>query len=451
MSISSLFAGMEAYLDGDVEINNNVGTPEGDAEDAAVAEQTAEVASDTADASEEAKDNEVASQMLGRMYDMYAHVKQFGIDRTFVSLYNRHGELDRVCGMRFPSCESMDVVGDRYSMYSTAFIAAMESSGSGLFAKIKAFILKIWKWIKETVSSIWNKILSIFGFKKSRVKQAAQTLMNHKGLIAGGAAVIAAATAGIIFYRKHLQSKELNNYLSIAQKYLSAIKAVTTNDEATTKALADLKEQLNKAETALKEAFSKLAKEKTDAEGGKSAPNTESFSYDTYSLYGYPGLEAEGANGGQPAAGEATAESEKAAPAPETGKAVTTASAEQDKFIARNKKAIEALKKISEEVAKLAAASEKGEPDANTPEGMKLNNARELQKSVGAIIELLTSASQKETKVKWYTQFINAVKKLGHGLRHPVGTVKGWFGKDETPDSGKGDAEKKALFNYNFL
>ncbi|MEE3416196.1 MAG: hypothetical protein VZR53_12610 [Prevotella sp.] len=451
MSISSLFAGMEAYLDGDVEINNNVGTPEGDAEDAEVAEQTAEVASDTADASEEAKDNEVASQMLGRMYDMYAHVKQFGIDRTFVSLYNRHGELDRVCGMRFPSCESMDVVGDRYSMYSTAFIAAMESSGSGLFAKIKAFILKIWKWIKETVSSIWNKILSIFGFKKNRVKQAAQALMNHKGLIAGGAAVIAAATAGVIFYRKHLQSKELNNYLSIAQKYLSAIKAVTTKDEATTKALADLKGQLDKAENALKEAFNKLAKEKAATEGGKSAPADESFSYDTYSLYGYPGLEAEGADGSKPAADGTAAESKESAPAPEAGKAVTTASAEQDKFIARNKKAIEALRKISEEVAKLAATPEKGVPDADTPEGIKLNNARELQKSVGAIIGLLTNASQKETKAKWYTQFINAVKKFGHGLRHPVDTAKGWFGKDETPDSGKGDAEKKALFNYNFL
>ena len=448
MAFNYLFQGMEAYPDGDAEINNNVTTPEDDA--VAAADQSAEIANDVADANSEAKDNEVQAQMLIQMSKLYTHVKTYGIDRTFVSLYNRHGELDRVCGMQFPSCESMDVVGDRYSMYSTAFIAAMESSGSGLFAKIKAFILKIWKWIKETVASIWNKILSIFGFKKNRMKQAVQALMNHKGLIAGGAAVIAASTAGIIFYRKHLQSKELNNYLSIAQKYLSAIKAVTANDEATTKALASLKEQLGKAETALKEAFSKLAKEKTDAEGGKSAPKTESFSYDTYSLYGYPGLEAEGANGSQPAADGTAAESKEPAPAPETGKAVTTASAEQDKFIARNKKAIEVLKKISEEVAKLAAKPDT-EPDANTPEGIKLNNARELQKSVGAIINLLTNASQKETKAKWYTQFINAVKKVGHGLRHPVDTVKGWFGKDETPDSGKGDAEKKALFNYNFL
>ena len=419
-------------------------------ESALLRKEAAETHEALVNAEMEAKQLNIASQLLDRTLTMYDHVKQFGIDRTFVSLYNRHGELDRVCGMRFPSCESMDVVGDRYSQYSTAFIAAMESSGSGLFAKIKAFILKIWKWIKETVASIWNKILSIFGFKKNRIKQAAQALMNHKGLIAGGAAVIAAATAGVIFYRKHLQSKELNNYLSIAQKYLSAIKAVTANDDATTKALTDLKGQLDKAETALKEAFNKLAKEKSATEGGKSAPNAESFSYDTYSLYGYPGLEAEGANGSQPAADETAAGSKEAASAPETGKAVTTASAEQDKFIARNKKAIEVLKKISDEVAKLAAQPDKA-PDANTPEGIKLTNAQALQKSVGSITELLTSASQKETKAKWYTQFINAVKKVGHGLRHPVDTAKGWFGKDETPDSGKGDAEKKALFNYNFL
>ena len=183
MSISSLFAGMEAYLDGDVEINNNVSAPEGDAaEDAEIANQTAEVASDTADATEEAKDTEVASQMLSRMCDMYDHVKQFGIDRTFVSLYNRHGELDRVCGMRFPSCESMDVVGDRYSMYSTAFIAAMESSGSGLWAKIKAFILNIWKWIKEKASLIWKKIKALFGFKENILQKA---LGKAKGIGSG--------------------------------------------------------------------------------------------------------------------------------------------------------------------------------------------------------------------------------------------------------------------------
>ena len=169
MSISSLFSGMEAYLDGDVEINNNVGAPNDAAEDAEIAEQTAEVASDTADATEEAKDTEVASQMLSRMCDIYDHVKQFGIDRTFVSLYNRHGELDRVCGIQFPSCESMDVVGDRYSRYSTAFIAAMEDEEEGLWAKFKKMIIAIWTWIKTKIANIWKGIKKLFGFadKKS--------------------------------------------------------------------------------------------------------------------------------------------------------------------------------------------------------------------------------------------------------------------------------------------
>ena len=202
MSISSLFAGMEAYLDGDVEINNNVGTPEGDAEDAEIAEQTAEVASDTADASEEAKDTEVASQMLSRMCDMYDHVKQFGIDRTFVSLYNRHGELDRVCGMRFPSCESMDVVGDRYSMYSTAFIAAMESSGSGLWAKVKEIISKIWNWIKNVASKIWEKIKALFGFKQKRTEKIINFLKQHKSqIVKYGLLTAGAVAAGIAGYK----------------------------------------------------------------------------------------------------------------------------------------------------------------------------------------------------------------------------------------------------------
>ena len=194
---------MEAYLDGDVEINNNVSAPEGDAaEDAEIADQTAEVASDTADATEEAKDTEIASAMLSRLYDMYAHVKQFGIDRTFVSLYNRHGELDRVCGMRFPSCESMDVVGDRYSQYSTAFIAAMESSGSGLWAKVKEIVSKIWNWIKNVASKIWEKIKALFGFKQKRTEKIINFLKQHKSqIVKYGLLTAGAAAAGIAGYK----------------------------------------------------------------------------------------------------------------------------------------------------------------------------------------------------------------------------------------------------------
>ena len=189
MPISSLFAGMEAYLDGDISCTDTV-------DDATIAEQTAEVASDTADASSVAKDNEVASQMLSCICDMYDHVKQFGIDKTFVSLYNRHGELDRVCGMRFPSYESMDVVGDRYSRYSTAFIAAMEDEKEGLWAKFKKMVAKIWNWIKNVASKIWEKIKALFGFRKKRWQKIVDFLKRNRSKIAIGVGAIAAMIAG---------------------------------------------------------------------------------------------------------------------------------------------------------------------------------------------------------------------------------------------------------------
>jgi hypothetical protein len=231
---------MEAYLDGDVEINNNVGAPDNAAEDAEIADQTAEVASDTADATEEAKDTEVASQMLGRMCDMYDHVKQFGIDRTFVSLYNRHGELDRVCGIQFPSCESMDVVGDRYSQYSTAFIAAMESSGSGLWAKIKAFIAKIWNWIKETASTIWNKILKLFGKKKNILQRGIDALkrvgrnvrIKAKGAFKKVITKFKDAGAWVMHHKKLLAA--IAGALVLIQKFGDKVKFLGTNLKAMT-------------------------------------------------------------------------------------------------------------------------------------------------------------------------------------------------------------------------
>ena len=277
MSISSLFAGMEAYLDGDVEINNNVGAPDDAAENAEIADQTAEVASDTADATEEAKDTEVASQMLSRMCDMYDHVKQFGIDRTFVSLYNRHGELDRVCGIQFPSCESMDVVGDRYSQYSTAFIAAMESSGSGLWAKIKAFIAKIWNWFKTKLANIWNGIRKLFGFQKNawqRIKDGlkkagskisvglkkgahflasgtgalAKWVASHKAVIA---AMVAAGTAVVAFVK----------YAKATRTKIEALtKQLGGNEQAMQKIAAELRSGLSDA----KASTLKAAKEYTD-------------------------------------------------------------------------------------------------------------------------------------------------------------------------------------------
>ena len=170
MALSSLFYGMEAYLDGDVTINNNVGASDTD-DTIAAADQSAEIASDVADANSEAKDNEIQAQMLVQMSKLYTHVKQFGIDRTFLSIYNSNGELNRICGIRFPSCESFAVTGNPRDQYSARFIAAMEDENTGFWHKVKSVISSIWEWIRRTVLKIWYKITALFGKKIETLEQ----------------------------------------------------------------------------------------------------------------------------------------------------------------------------------------------------------------------------------------------------------------------------------------
>ena len=169
MALSSLFYGMEAYLDGDVTINNNIDTPEEDA--VAAADQSAEIASDVADASTEAKDNEIQAQMLVQASKLYTHVKTYGIDRTFLSIYNANGELDRACGVRFPSCETFSVTGNPRSQYSARFIAAMEDENTGFWAGIKNAFRKAWEWLKEKASWIWSKITDFWDWIKKQFKR----------------------------------------------------------------------------------------------------------------------------------------------------------------------------------------------------------------------------------------------------------------------------------------
>ena len=168
MSISALFPGMEAYLDGDVEINNNVTTPE---EDEAMANQSAEIANDVADANSEAKDSEIQAQMLVQMGKLYTHVKTYGIDRTFLSIYNTDGELDKVCGIRFPSCESFPEIGNPHNQYSSRFIVAMEDENTGFWAGVKKFFATIWHWLKTTAQTIWQKIKSLFGVTVTKLEK----------------------------------------------------------------------------------------------------------------------------------------------------------------------------------------------------------------------------------------------------------------------------------------
>lgn len=152
-NFNAMFAGCESFMEGDVEINNDVTVPASDGE-ALEAETVAEdVGAEGGEIAGEAETAdtkaEAANMVFDQVLNMYKHVKANGIDRTFLSLYNGQGQLNNMIGYRFPSCESMDSVGSPRSSASRAFIAAMESDG---------IFTKIWNWIKEQ----WAKLVNFF-------------------------------------------------------------------------------------------------------------------------------------------------------------------------------------------------------------------------------------------------------------------------------------------------
>ena len=176
---------MEAYLDGDITINNTVGVPSGDdiaSASTAAAEQSAEAETAIADDISDAKDTEVATQMLIRMLSMYRHVKKFGIDRTFVALYNQNRELDKICNTRFPSCEAFSTEGDRCSRYTASFIAAMEDQKYGLPAatleKLNFAFEKAEYQLPKTVKTRQDAITSRMASLQKVTQKFVQTFNN---------------------------------------------------------------------------------------------------------------------------------------------------------------------------------------------------------------------------------------------------------------------------------
>jgi hypothetical protein len=100
---------------------------------------------------------------LDQVFNMYNHVKKFGVDRSFLSLYDSNNQLSNMLGVKFPSCESVDCTGYPTSSYSQIFIVAMEDEKEGIFAKIGKGIKWIWEKIKELCTKVWDKIMSWFG------------------------------------------------------------------------------------------------------------------------------------------------------------------------------------------------------------------------------------------------------------------------------------------------
>ena len=134
---------------------------------------TESVISDAADTKVKAKDFEISFMLLGQACSLYSHVKRYGIDRTFLSIYNSNGELDRLCGILFPSCEVFSTKGDRYSRYTAVFLAAMEGYNVSLWQRVKTKIKEFWEWI---VGGLTNLMLKLY-------RKAAMWLSNIDKLV----------------------------------------------------------------------------------------------------------------------------------------------------------------------------------------------------------------------------------------------------------------------------
>lgn len=178
--LDALFPGFESFMENDVEINNEINVPEAKddtLDDAAAAvtnetdsgELNTEGAELVGEAKNDVTESEAAGMIFDQMFSMYDHVKQFGIDRTFLSLYNRSGKLNELVNFQYPSYESLDSVGSPNSQLSRAFLIAMEDENGGIFTKFKDWITGIFKKIKKLISRVLEWFRDKFVSTGSRI------------------------------------------------------------------------------------------------------------------------------------------------------------------------------------------------------------------------------------------------------------------------------------------
>ena len=142
------------------------------------AEITDDAKTEVAEAEEggdiEVKDTEVLaeSQVLSAQFDellaMQRHVAKFGVDRTFLSLFNRGGRLSRALGVNIPACESIDAVGYPTSPLSMACLEAFGNKEKGVVAKIIDFIVALLQKIKNLAKRFWNWFMGLFSNQASK-------------------------------------------------------------------------------------------------------------------------------------------------------------------------------------------------------------------------------------------------------------------------------------------
>lgn len=183
MRSNKLFSGLELYL-------RNTSTTASESaiykynidSETKIVQLITDIIDDTADVTDSTKESEIQAHQLLALSNMYQHVKKYGIDRTFLSLYNDNHELDKFCEMRFPSYESFSTIGNRNSKYSVAFIVAMEDGTDekkSWWRHIWEWITGIWNYITGKIASLWNKILQFFGLRAKDLEKLIDKLTDE--------------------------------------------------------------------------------------------------------------------------------------------------------------------------------------------------------------------------------------------------------------------------------
>lgn len=154
----SLIAGLHSFMEEDTEDSSVDLNPE----EIDAIEQAAERGSEIAATATEIEAVDDQTEMFMECFDdiinRYNYVKKYGVDRTFLRLFNSNNELSRQFHYYLPSCESFATVGDPNSKES---IACME----GFVDVVK----DIWNFIKGIIKKIFGFIGKIFESIRVRV------------------------------------------------------------------------------------------------------------------------------------------------------------------------------------------------------------------------------------------------------------------------------------------
>ena len=108
--------GLESFMeDTNVDVSVEV-NPAEEAEEAAAAAEDDATIEGTAEAAESTA--EQSEMILSRYMDLenkYFHIAKYGVDRTYMRLFNKNGELNSALRINLPGCESFDATGSRTS------------------------------------------------------------------------------------------------------------------------------------------------------------------------------------------------------------------------------------------------------------------------------------------------------------------------------------------------